>query len=114
MQSLSVLSLRLYQFAFSLNLGLFSVDCFATGFLIFKSMFLPRSLGVLLAIGGLCYLYNSVAYFMPPAAVPDLVPYSYFPSLIAELSLALWLAVAGVDAAKWQSQNSLIDKCALA
>ncbi|MEP6885522.1 MAG: DUF4386 domain-containing protein [Gammaproteobacteria bacterium] len=109
LQSLSVLSLRLYQFAFSLNLGLFSVDCFATGYLIYKSTFLPRMLGVLLCIGGVGYLYNSVAYFMPPAAVPDLFPYSYLPSLIAEVSLALWLAIAGVNAVKWQSRNALCE-----
>jgi hypothetical protein len=107
LQSLSLLSLRLYQFAFSLNLGLFSIDCLATGFLIYKSTFLPRVLGVLLAIGGLCYLYNSVAYFTPPAAVPDLFPYSYLPSLIAEVSLALWLTIAGVSADKWESRNTL-------
>jgi Domain of unknown function (DUF4386) len=102
LQSLAVLSLRLYQFAFSLNLGLFSIDCLATGYLIFHSTFLPRTLGVLLAIGGVCYLYNSVAYFLPPAAVPDLFPFSYLPSLIAEVSLALWLCLAGVNADRWQ------------
>jgi hypothetical protein len=107
LQSMSVLSLRLYQFAFSLDLGLFSIDCLATGYLIYKSTFLPRMLGVLLAIGGVCYLYNSVAYFMPPSAVPDLFPYSYLPSLLAEVSLALWLSVAGVNAAKWQAQDTL-------
>jgi hypothetical protein len=114
LQSLSVLSLRLYQFAFSLNLGLFSIDCLATAYLIYKSTFLPRALGVLLAIGGVCYLYNSVVYFTPPGAVPDLFPYSYLPSLIAEVSLALWLAVAGVNAAQWQAQNTLSGKRASA
>ena len=106
LQSLALLSLRLYQFAFSLNLGLFSIDCLATGYLIYKSTFLPRTLGALLAIGGVGYLYNSVAYFMPPTAVPNLFPYSYLPSLVAEVSLAVWLAVAGVHAAKWQARNT--------
>jgi len=101
LQSLALLSLRLYQFAFSINLALFSVDCFATGYLIFKSTFLPRLLGVLLAVGGFCYLTNSVAYFMPPESFPDLFPYIYLPSLVAEVSLALWLFVAGVNVAKW-------------
>jgi hypothetical protein len=103
LQALALLSLRLYQFAFSINLGLFSFDCFATGYLIFKSMFLPRTLGVLLGIGGLCYLYNSVVYFTPPGAIPDFFPFSYLPSLIAEVSLAIWLLVAGVNAVKWQA-----------
>jgi hypothetical protein len=107
LQSLALLSLRLYQFAFSINLALFSFDCFATGYLIYKSTFLPRTLGVLLGIGGLCYLYNSVAYFTPPGAVPDFFPFIYLPSLAAEISLALWLLIVGVNAARWQAQMTL-------
>jgi hypothetical protein len=103
LQSLALLSLRLYQFAFSINLALFSVDCCATGYLIFKSTFLPRVLGVLLVVGGLCYLTNSVAYFMPPESFPNLFPYIYLPSVVAEVSLALWLSLAGVNVAKWRA-----------
>jgi hypothetical protein len=106
LQSLALLSLQLYQFAFVLNLGLFSVDCFATGYLIFRSTFLPRFLGVLLIIGGFCYLTNSVIYFLPPKLLPDLFPWIYLPSLVAEVSLALWLAVAGVNVAKWHTVES--------
>lgn len=98
LHAMALLSLHLYQFAFMVNLGLFSVDCLATGYLIYKSTFLPRVLGVMLAIGGVGYLYNSVAYFMPPAVLPDLFPYSYVPSFIAETTLALWLVIARVDA----------------
>ena len=98
-----MLSLRLYQAAFCINLALFSVDCFATGYLIYKATFLPRALGVLLGIGGLCYLYNSVAYFSMPGAVPDSFPFIYLPSLLAETSLALWLLVVRVNTAKWQA-----------
>jgi hypothetical protein len=107
LQALALLSLRLYQFAFSVNLGLFSFDCFATGYLIYRSRFLPSALGVLLGIGGLCYLYNSVAYFSPPGAVPDLFPFIYLPSLVAETSLALWLLVVGINSAKWQAEAGM-------
>ena len=103
LQSLAILSLQLYQYAFAINLGLFSIDCLATGYLIFRSTFMPRLLGALLAVGGVCYLTNSVAYFMPPKSLPNLFPYIYLPSLIAELSLALWLAVAGVDVVRWRA-----------
>ena len=103
LQSLALLSLQLYQFAFVLNLGLFSFDCFATGYLIYRSTFLPRFLGVSLIIGGFCYLTNSVTYFLPPKLLPDLFPWIYLPSLLAEVSLALWLAVAGVNVARWHT-----------
>ena len=103
LQSLALLSLRLYQAAFSANLALFSVDCFATAYLIYEATFLPRALGVLLGIGGLCYLYNSVTYFSAPGAVPDLFPFIYLPSLLAETALALWLLVVGINTAKWHA-----------
>lgn len=45
LQSLALLSIRLYQFAFSVNLGLFSIDCAATGYLMYASKFLPRAPG---------------------------------------------------------------------
>ncbi len=107
LQSLALLSLKLYQFAFVLNLGLFSIDCFATGYLIYRSTFLPRFLGILLIIGAFCYLTNSVAYFLPPKLLPDLFPWIYLPSLLAEVSLAVWLVVAGVNVAKWHAvQNA--------
>jgi hypothetical protein len=108
LQSLALLSLHLYQFAFVLNLGLFSIDCFATGYLIYRSTFLPRFLGVLLIIGGFCYLTNSVSYFLPPKLLPDLFPWIYLPSLIAEVSLALWLAVVGVNVAKWHAVGNAL------
>ena len=104
---LALLSISLYQFAFSLNLGLFSVDCAATGYLIYASKFLPRALGVLLGIAGVCYLFNSVVYFTPPGSLPDLFPYSYLPGLVAEVSLALWLLIVGVDAGKWRAEYTL-------
>jgi hypothetical protein len=106
LQSLALLSIRLYQFSFSVNLGLFSLDCFATAYLIYASKFLPRALGVLLGIGGVCYLFNSVVYFTPPGALPDFFPFSYLPSLVAEVSLALWLLFLGVDPAKWRAQST--------
>ena len=103
LQSIALLSLHLYQFAFVVNLGLFSIDCFASGYLIFRSTFLPRFLGILVIVGGFCYLMNSIVFFLPPKLMPDLFPWIYLPSLLAELSLALWLAIAGVNTAKWHA-----------
>ncbi|HEY2531723.1 MAG TPA: DUF4386 domain-containing protein [Xanthobacteraceae bacterium] len=106
LHSLALLSLQLYQFAFVINLGIFSLDCFASGYLIFRSTFLPPFLGILLVVGGICYLTNSVIYFLPPKLLPDLFPWIYLPSLLAEVSLALWLTVAGVNVAKWHAMEN--------
>jgi hypothetical protein len=78
-----------------------------TGYLIVRSSFLPRILGVLLALGGLCYLVYSFAYFLSPEFAAHLVPYIQLPSGIGELSLCLWLLVVGVNAQKWAESAEL-------
>jgi hypothetical protein len=103
LQALALLSIRLYELAYSVNLAVFSCSCLLTGYLIFRSTFLPRILGVLLAIAGICYLTNSVVNFMPPAFGQFLFPWILLPCLLAEGVLALWLCIAGVDSAAWES-----------
>lgn len=76
------------------------------GYLVFRSTFLPRVIGVLLAIGGLCYLIYSFATFLAPGFAAHLVPYIQLPSGVAELSLCLWLLVMGVNVSRWKEQAS--------
>src|ERR1700693_3080934 len=56
LQALALLFLKLNQYAFNIDLVFYGIWCVLTGYLIFKSTFLPRILGVLLAIGGLGYV----------------------------------------------------------
>jgi len=58
---------------------------------------------VLLAISGLCYLINSFANFLSPAFAAHLLPYILLPG-VAELLLALWLVVIGVNGQRWEEQ----------
>ncbi len=98
---LALFSLRLYVLAYAVNLGLFGLECLTTGYLIYRSTFLPRLLGVLLVIGGAGYLTNSFVDFMPPGFGAALFPYVLLPALLAEGALALWLLCRGVDARRW-------------
>jgi len=79
------------------------------GYLIFRSTFLPRILGVLLAFSGLCYLINCFAIFLSPAFAAHLLPYILVPGG-AELLLALWLVVIGVNVQRWNEQASAARK----
>jgi hypothetical protein len=75
------------------------------GYLIFRSTFLPRILGVLLAISGLCYQISNFAEFLSPAFAARLEPYVLVTGM-AELLLALWLVVVGVNVQRWKEQAS--------
>jgi hypothetical protein len=99
--SLALLSVKMYELSYAMNLAFFSVSCLLTGYLIFRSRFLPKTLGVLLAIAGVCYLINSFVDFMPKGYGDSLFPWILLPSLIAESILALWLLLVGVNSSKW-------------
>jgi hypothetical protein len=103
LQALALLFLKLHAQAANIGLVLFGSYNLLIGYLIFRSTFLPRILGVLLAISGFCYLINSFANFLSPAFAAHLLPYILIPGG-AELLLALWLVVMGVNDQRWTEQ----------
>ena len=101
LSSLALLSIKLYESAYAISLGLFSGSCLLTGYLIFRSTFLPKAIGVLLALAGICYLLNTFVSLMPKGFGDYLFPWIFLPILVGEGALALWLLIAGVNSAKW-------------
>ena len=59
LQALALLFLKLHVQGYNVSLVFFGFYCLLVGHLIFRSSFLPRILGVLMAIAGLCYLARS-------------------------------------------------------
>ncbi|MGO9127600.1 MAG: DUF4386 domain-containing protein [Terriglobales bacterium] len=103
LQALALLSLSLHGTGYNIGLVFFGFHCMLIGYLISRSAFLPRILGGLIAIAGLCYLTNSVANFLSPSFAAHLFPYILLPGL-AEPLLALWLLVRGVNVQRWKQQ----------
>lgn len=104
LQDLAYVFVRLFASGFGISLTFFGLFCLLIGYLIFRSGFLPRILGVLMAVAGLCYLTNSFSVFIAPGFAALLFPYILLPCLVAELSLALWLVVMGVNVRKWEEK----------
>jgi hypothetical protein len=105
-QTLASMSLDLQAVSYDIQQVIYVGYLLAAGCLVFRSTFLPRILGALLAIGGLCYLTYSFADVLSPGFAARLVPYIQVPSGVAELSLCLWLLVVGVNAQRWEEQAS--------
>src|SRR2546422_4830453 len=105
LQALAYMPLELQLIGFNLSLVFFGLYCVSIGYLVFRSTFLPRIVGVLMAIGGLAYLSNSFAYFLSPGFAASLFPYVQLPSLIGEGSLTLSLIVIGVNVLRWKEQG---------
>lgn len=91
--SFHVVALHIHSLVF------FGVYCLLIGVLIFRSKFLPRGLGALMAIAGLGWLT-----FVSRPLAASLSPYHYVAGGIGEGMLTLWLLVLGVDAAQWNKQ----------
>lgn len=83
---------RLYSFA----LVPFGVHCLLIGYLICRSEFLARFLGVLMLVAGLAYLT-----FVSPSFVHHVYPYILIPGALGEGVLTLWLLIRGVDRERW-------------
>jgi Domain of unknown function (DUF4386) len=99
LQALALIFLKLNAYAFEIDLVFFGFWCVLAGYLIFRSTFLPRVLGVLLAIDGLGW----ATYMYPPLA-SYLFPFIAAASALAEIPLQLWLVVMGVNPQRWKEQ----------
>lgn len=97
-QALVMLTLRGHDIGFAVAMMFFGVSCLILGYLIFYSRFLPRFLGVLMAVAGLCYVVNSSAELLWPSFASIVL---LLPAFVGELLLAGWLTVKGVDLARW-------------
>ena len=72
----------------------------ALGYLVFKSGFLPRILGILLMIGCFCYQIDGVLFFLFPNSDATLGLFGF----IGELLFALWLLIKGVNVEEWEKR----------
>jgi len=91
---------RLHLVPFTINpLVFFGFYCLLIGYLIFRSTFLPRVLGVLMMFAGLGWLT-----FLSPPLAKYLTPYIFIPGLLGEGALTLWLLVMSVNEQRWKEQ----------
>jgi Domain of unknown function (DUF4386) len=96
-----VMALGLFHLASSSisPLLFFGPFCLLIGYLILRSSFLPRVLGILMAFAGVGWL----AFLLP--AVPHYLSLAIeVLGFLAELSLCLWLLVMGVNVERWKQQ----------
>jgi Domain of unknown function (DUF4386) len=102
LHALSYLAIKAHGYGFGIGLIFFGFACLVRGYLIFRSGYLPRTLGVLMAIAGLSYLVNSFALILAPSFATQIFPGVLLPAFIGELSFCLWLIVKGVNTGKWE------------
>lgn len=102
---MALLCLELFVRAFHIYLVFFGVWCVLIGYLIVRSTFMPHILGVLEAVGGLCWL----TFLWLPLA-HHLSPYNQAVAGLGEIALMLWLLVKGVNVHRWNERAAAATK----
>lgn len=97
------LSAQLDQAALLLSWVFYGVDEIFTGYLLFRSRFFPRVIGILLLLSGLGYFTHGFLYFLAPAIDARIYPYVIYPCLPGEGLTNLWLAIFGINVAAWHA-----------
>jgi hypothetical protein len=92
--------LRLFNLVpYNINsLVFFGPYCLLIGYLIFRAMFLPRILGLLMVLAGVGWLF-----LLAPFAIP-FSTYLKILGFVAEASLMLWLVAMGVNEQRWNER----------
>jgi hypothetical protein len=96
---LSFEALELHLWGANVALIFHGLYCLLIGYLVFRSTFLPRILGALMAIGGVAWLTD-----LSIPLTRHLSPYNVITGFTGEGLLMLWLLVMGVNAQRWHVQ----------
>ena len=99
-QALVPLFLSLHEAGIGIAGLSYGLWLFPMGYLVFKSGFLPRTLGVLLVIAGAGHL----TAFLSFSLLPDLDARINNFTWVGELTLPLWLVFKGVNVARWEQR----------
>ena len=105
LQTLSYLFIKLHNYGFGVGLIFFSFVCIVEGYLIVKSTFFPRIIGRMMQLAGICYLANSFILILYPELSSVMI---LLPCFVAELALASWMVIKGLDENRWRQQVTVI------
>ena len=95
LQALAMLFLDLHKNGFMVAQLFYGVWLFPLGYLVFKSGYLPRILGIVLMVECFGWLMYPIQFFLFPRYV--VISYlSFAVGFIGEFYLALWLLIKGV------------------
>jgi hypothetical protein len=99
LNAFSLLAVRMHGVGYNISLLFFGFHLIVLSYLIYRSLILPKFLGILLVIGGLCYIVNSLIWFLFPELVKVIYPAILIPCALGEWILCFWLLIKGIKRA---------------
>src|SRR3984893_11526148 len=101
LNSLALLSLKFYGYAGMIFTAYYGLAWIVRSYLIFRSSYLPKLVGVLMAIGGIGFVVRNFLLILAPAYASDVLLMLMFPG---GLTMTVWLLVKGVNVQKWNAK----------
>jgi Domain of unknown function (DUF4386) len=98
------LLLRAFSLCGTAAMAFYGVASLIRGILIFRSRYLPKFLGVLMAIAGAGFIVKTYTAVLAPRYASDVLLLPMFVTLVA---MTAWFLTKGVDAAKWEAAAGL-------
>lgn len=98
------LLLRAFSLCATASMAFYGVASLIRGILIFHSRYLPKFLGVLMAIGGACFIAKTFIAVLAPRYASDVL---LLPMFLTLLAMTAWFLTKGVNAAKWEEAAGL-------
>jgi hypothetical protein len=87
----AMISIRAFKNHWYFGISLFAIHLYLLGYMVIRSTYIPKILGILLIITGTGYLLNSIRpYFFPSISI-DFALFTFF----GELVFMLWLLIKG-------------------
>ena len=93
LQAAVMFSLEMYEVGIMIATIFWGLWLFPMGYLVFKSNYIPKIIGILLMIGCMGYLLDSILFFLFPEYAFTVSQYTF----IGEVLLPLWLVFKGVN-----------------
>jgi hypothetical protein len=93
-----------FGLGFKVSMVYFGLQCATVGYLIARSGFIPRIVGILLGVGGSFYVISSLTYMVSPALGSVLSPIVIPAAFLGEGTTTLWLLLKGVNVDKWRQR----------
>ena len=103
LNALVMVFLDAHSIGFTIGIAFLVLHVFILGYLIFKSGYFPKVLGILFIAAGFGYLFDSFALLLSSS-------YTTTPGIIAmvisisEIAFPLWLLIKGVNKAEWEKK----------
>lgn len=103
LHAMTAMSIKAHVVGFGIALFFFGPFFLVSGYLIFRSTYFPRAIGLLYQLAGVAYLANGLVLVLAPRFAGPAFIAMAIPVFVGEVSFCLWLLFRGVDAERWKA-----------